>query len=151
MGALLSWLFSFFTREGLPSTDPVSVPETKIPDEFPNVLRFCETSIRDLTQDDTEMQVEFIDAYFESTEEELAKLEAALAANDTQNAYIKSHSIKGAARYVAEHAYKLEMLGRDGRLVAVRAGMPALKQELQETETELRKYKDWVLQEKKHN
>lgn len=46
------------------------------------------------------MQVEFIDAYFESTEEELAKLEAALAANDTQAVYIKSHSIKGAARYV---------------------------------------------------
>ncbi|MCL4419793.1 Hpt domain-containing protein [Patescibacteria group bacterium] len=46
------------------------------------------------------MQIEFIDAYFESTEEELAKLEAALAANDIQTVYIKSHSIKGAARYV---------------------------------------------------
>jgi HPt (histidine-containing phosphotransfer) domain-containing protein len=115
------------------------------------------------------MQVDFIDAYFESTEEELVKLEAALESNDTQTVYIKSHSIKGAARYVgaikvrnenyhpltsqvAEHALKLEMLGRDGKLDAVRAGMPALKQELKDTEAELRQYRDSIAQQdKKHD
>ena len=46
------------------------------------------------------MQLEFLDAYFESIDEELEKLTNALAVDDIQTAYIKSHSIKGAARYV---------------------------------------------------
>lgn len=66
-----------------------------------NSLKTCEATFPFYSHDqDVEMQMEFIDAYFESTGEELAKLEAALEANDTQTVYIKSHSIKGAARYV---------------------------------------------------
>lgn len=48
MGALLSWLFSFFTRDTITAQPKEEDP---IPDEFPHLLRFCEGAIKELTQD----------------------------------------------------------------------------------------------------
>lgn len=52
---------------------------------------------------------------------------------------------------MAEHALKLEILGRDNKLDLVKAGLTALKQELKYTEAELRKYKERLAEEKKLN
>eukprot|EP01126_Amoeba_proteus_P042578 TRINITY_DN4631_c0_g2_i2.p1 TRINITY_DN4631_c0_g2~~TRINITY_DN4631_c0_g2_i2.p1 ORF type:complete len:163 (-),score=22.67 TRINITY_DN4631_c0_g2_i2:217-705(-) len=158
MGALISWLFSFLrlnSTEAVPLVTPTP-PVLNYVDEFPNVERFSEVNLHDITQNDPGLESEFITEYIQATNEELEKLEKAIEEEDATMAEIKSHSIKGSARYVcaekvSRHAMKLEILSKAGKLEDVKSCIPALKRELQLTEVVLKAYQDRILSTRADN
>lgn len=55
---------------------------------------------QELTGDDSEMELELLETFIDSTRQELDKYNSAVRSNNTRDAEIYSHSIKGASKYV---------------------------------------------------
>lgn len=116
-------VFFFWMYRGQPSKTPT--PQThnqkrsSLSDQFSDVPRFdlpafqqitCKVEISNYFHSyspfqDTALEIDLINTFFSSTDEELQNLTTALQKDDQKAAELYSHAIKGAAKYLA--AYKV--------------------------------------------
>jgi hypothetical protein len=68
---------------------------------YDNLPHFNLQEFRCITESDVGMEIDTIDAYLESSQQELSKLKDALSQSKAKEAEIAAHSLKGASKYVA--------------------------------------------------
>lgn len=68
-------------------------------EEIPTI-RFNEATLQDFSDGDLDFEKELIDTFKSSVEECISKLKVALDENNSKDAYLQSHSIKGMTSYL---------------------------------------------------
>lgn len=99
-------------------------------------------ALQDLNPGDDSFLRDLIQIFLEDTPRRLAEIDDGLARGDGRQLSIAAHSLKGSsANFGAEpfrrRCAKVEQLGRDGALDAVRAELPPLREEFDRVRTEL--------------
>jgi signal transduction histidine kinase/DNA-binding NarL/FixJ family response regulator len=92
------------------------------------------TSIRELFGHDREKVGRLIEAYIDTTTQNIADLEKAIKDNDIKTAHRMAHTVKGASSQIAAEgmrsmAMDLELIGKEGRLQEAAPKLAALKKE----------------------
>ena len=89
--------------------------------------------IREITEGDTEFECELIETFLADSEDQIHRLEVALAKNDAEEVRVRAHTIKGSsanagARDVREHAHRIERMGADEELSGTPEAFSRLKE-----------------------
>jgi len=119
-------------------------------DIYPSLARFDGTLLTEVTDGNSELELDIMNTFFDSTEKELKKLLLGLENNDPTDSELYSHSIKGAAKYIgalkiAERAFLIETLSKMGNLIEARKQLPGLINEIKLTSQHINKAKTVII------